>query len=120
MIKKFILTLLTSLILIAFIMQVAYSSDYSLLNILNMTFTIGVIYFAIGLSIITEARKIFFGIGYTFKILVKGLSRKNYSYSTYYKEQIEKELSKIFGLNMFFVGLIHLAFSITVSSIVYL
>lgn len=113
MIKKIILDLIGGTFFVFIIMYTIYDGVLIPLYYSNSLFTVGIVMFSAGLLTVTNASKIFRGIGFVFK---KMFTRKveNLSYYEYLlMKDEEKERST--GYPLFFSGLAFIILAIIIS-----
>jgi hypothetical protein len=115
MLKKILLDLVGGTIFSLILMYVIYDWDFmEPINLSNSVFISGVVMFSAGLLTITNATKIFRGIGFVFKRMftrkVEGLS-----YYEYILMKDDKE-NRVLGLPLFITGLAFIIAAIILGS----
>ncbi len=115
MLKKHLLTFAIGLVWIPIIILLTFQANFNYKNILDATFVVGIVFFAIGLIIVTGAGKVFRGIGFLAKKLV-GRKYQNYTYFDYVSEQNEvKQPKSSSGATIFTTGSILMVVSLILS-----
>ncbi|MBI9009051.1 MAG: DUF3899 domain-containing protein [Tenericutes bacterium] len=101
------------------LMYARFLGEFSILNVLNGLFVVGIIMFSVGILTVTNAGQAFRGIGFIYK---KMFSKKytSTSYYEYLKTLDSSEKEKPTGWPALLVGMIYLALSIIFSVIEYL
>ncbi len=108
---KFFITLAISLLLVALITRYVYGGNdngYTMYNLSNGFFAIGLPLFLGSIIVLSNAKTIFISVGYAFRGIFRGVREK---YSDYYdlsqKKQEEDEVN-IFGLSSLIISIIYL------------
>lgn len=113
MIKKILITLLMSFMVIFMILYSLYEDPLKFINFINITFIVGVTEFFIGIIATTNITDVFIGFGYNFKKLFSN-RYKHMAYIDYYNERKDKK-AKATGFPILFVGGLLTAISTIIS-----
>lgn len=115
MIKRFILTILVVGLLSAAIIGTSMNNDYSMINIVDATFIVGILTFFLGLLMLTNATQVLKSTGFVLKQRFSRKLRSQYlDYYAYAKEH-EKKREKTTGLPMLTIGFIMVVTDIILS-----
>ena len=103
---RFIVSLLIALGLSAGYIMLVFENAYTLRNISDALFIVGLFLFFSSLIAVTDAAKVFIGFTYTFKNMFK---RHREKYSNFYDYSKAKEARKSsFGLGTLFISILFL------------
>lgn len=106
MIKRFILTIAMvigfSLIIIAW----RFNGNFTLINIVDATFIVGIITFFMGLVLLTNAFEIMRSMGYTLKMLMTPRLKRQYENFYDYSQANKKHKEKTTGIPALIIGAI--------------
>jgi hypothetical protein len=119
MFKRFLINVVLSGLMFLILIYARFLGEFSIINVLNGLFVVGILLFSVGILSITSAGQAFRGIGFVFKKLFS----KKYTSTSYY-EYLQKldsdKKEKPTGWPALLVGIIYLALSIIFSVIEYL
>lgn len=126
--KRVLFIIALSILIMLLLMYLIYDFDMSLMNVSNVFFFMGTIYFFPGLIIVSGATDIFYGIGYlTRRMFLK--DKGDGSYFKSFKDYKEykcikngryntKDNTKGKGVNILLVGGVYIIISIVISMII--
>lgn len=93
-------------------MYFRYDADYKLRYLVDVMWLIGVIYFAFGIFGLSNVRRLFRSIGFSFQRFMS----KDLTHASYYDYYMQKEKQDtVTGVPALLVGLIHIIISLVIS-----
>lgn len=122
--KRVLFTIALSILIMLLLMFLLYDFDMSLMNISNVFFFMGTIYFFPGLIIVSGSTDVFTGIGYlTRRTVFKDKGDGNYfksfnDYKEYKYLKNGKYNTEGKGVNILLVGGVYIIISIVISMII--
>ena len=109
--KKFLIRfILTGLIVLALLVTY-YENRFDLKDISDALFVVGIFTFFMSLISITDASKIFYGMGYTFGNMFGRRNRKKTSFYDYAQAKNKKRDNPL-GISMLLVGVLYIGVSV--------
>lgn len=106
MIKRFILTTMFVVGASWLILALRFNHEYSLINIIDATFIVGICTFFLGLILLTNAFEIMRSMGYTIKLMFTPKMNKQYKAFYDYAQETKKDREKTTGIPALTIGAI--------------
>ena len=111
---RFLITLAVSLLIVAAVLHFIYGR-YDVHNLSNAFFVVGLAMFFASIMTITDASRMFVGIGYAFKSIFTRHKQKYGDYHKYQEGKQDKDSMNVFGLSSLFVSILYVVISVVLA-----
>jgi len=112
--KKFAVRFIFTGIIVMILLVTLYESRFNLKDIADAIFVVGIFTFFLSLISVTDASKIFYGMGYTFGNFYRSVILRQKARNSFYEyaQKKNKQKDNPLGVSMMIVGVVYIAVSV--------